>query len=356
MQLGMVGLGRMGEHDRAPARARPRPQDLRPEGRVDRRRRSKSSAAARRAAGVLDDGARGSREAISRSSRRTSSRRHDHRRRNSYFRDDLRRGTDAGASRDPLRRRRRQRRHLGLERGYCLMVGGDEEAVKRLEPVFKTLAPGAATPHAGRTASRRRGEGLPPLRPDGRGPLREDGPQRDRVRPDAGVRRGLNILKHANVGLHAQETDAETTPLRDPDHYKYELDLPAIAEVWRRGSVVSLVAARPHRAGAEELAEPRRHTRPRRGLRRGPLDGAGRGRGGRAGAGARPRRSSTASRRADEAFDGATASCSASSAARIRRAAWRRARSSDRGRLSSSRRTRCSRGSRSGARPIRARS
>ena len=98
---------------------------------------------------------------------------------------------------------------------------------------------------------------------------------------------GLNVLQHANVGLREQEADAETTPLRDPDHYRYELDLAAVTEVWRRGSVVASLAARPDRAGAPRVAVARRVRRPRERLRRGPLDGAGGGRGGRAGAGAR---------------------------------------------------------------------
>ena len=98
---------------------------------------------------------------------------------------------------------------------------------------------------------------------------------------------GFNVLKHANIGLHAQETDAETTPLRDPDLYKYELDIAAISELWRRGSVISswlldLTARRC--TSTPSLDEYAGHVER---LRRGPLDGAGRGRGGRAGAGAR---------------------------------------------------------------------
>jgi len=80
---------------------------------------------------------------------------------------------------------------------------------------------------------------LPALRPERSGPLREDGPQRHRVRPDAAYAEGLNILAHANAGGKHQDIDAETTPLRDPWAYQYDIDLPEVAEVWRRGSVVA---------------------------------------------------------------------------------------------------------------------
>jgi 6-phosphogluconate dehydrogenase len=130
----------------------------------------------------------------------------------------------------------------GLERGYCLMVGGDDEAVARLEPVFEALAPGMDV--AARTAGR---DGDPA--PEEQGWLHcgavgaghfvkmvHNGIEYGLMQSYA---EGLNVLKHANVGLHEQESDAETTPLRDPDHYRYELDIPAIAEVWRRGSVIA---------------------------------------------------------------------------------------------------------------------
>jgi 6-phosphogluconate dehydrogenase len=161
---------------------------------------------------------------------------------NSYYIDDLRHS-------HALRERKIHYVDVGVsggvwgrDRGYCMMVGGDDEAVERLVPVLEALAPGVAA--AGRTAGR---EGDPA--PEEQGWL-HCGP------PGAGhfvkmvhngieyglmqaYAEGLNVLKHANIGLHAQETDAETTPLRNPDHYKYELDVAAIAEVWRRGSVIS---------------------------------------------------------------------------------------------------------------------
>ena len=161
---------------------------------------------------------------------------------NSYYVDDLRRQADlrdkkihyvdAGVSGGVW----------GRERGYCLMVGGDDAAVERLIPVFEALAPGVE--NAPRTPGRK---GRPA--PEEKGWL-HCGP------PGAGhfvkmvhngieyglmqaYGEGLNVLKHANVGLLEQASDAETTPLRDPDHYKYELDIAAIAELWRRGSVIS---------------------------------------------------------------------------------------------------------------------
>jgi 6-phosphogluconate dehydrogenase len=161
---------------------------------------------------------------------------------NSYYVDDLRRSkelreqkihyVDAGVSGGVF----------GLKRGYCLMVGGDDDAVTRLVPVLETLAPGVS--EAPRTPGRT-GDPAPEEKgwlhcgPSGAGhfvKMVHNGIEYGLMQAYA---EGLNVLKHANVGLHAQETDAETTPLREPDHYMYELDLPAIAELWRRGSVIS---------------------------------------------------------------------------------------------------------------------
>jgi len=161
---------------------------------------------------------------------------------NSYYVDDLRRSkamrernihyVDVGVSGGVW----------GRARGYCMMVGGDDEAVGRLVPVFETLAPGTAS--AERTPGRA-GEPTPEEQgwlhcgPSGAGhfvKMVHNGIEYGLMQAYA---EGLNVLKHANIGLHAQETDAETTPLRDPDHYKYELDVAAITEVWRRGSVIS---------------------------------------------------------------------------------------------------------------------
>jgi 6-phosphogluconate dehydrogenase len=161
---------------------------------------------------------------------------------NSYYVDDLRRSgemsargihyVDVGVSGGVF----------GLKRGYCLMIGGDDEAVGRIVPVFEALAPGTAS--ASRTPGR---DGVPTPEEEGWlhcGPsgaghfvkMVHNGIEYGLMQAYA---EGLNVLKHANIGLHAQETDAETTPLRDPDHFKYELDIAAVTEVWRRGSVIS---------------------------------------------------------------------------------------------------------------------
>ena len=161
---------------------------------------------------------------------------------NSYYVDDLRRSgemsargihyVDVGVSGGVF----------GLKRGYCLMIGGDDEAVGRIVPVFEALAPGTAS--ASRTPGRD-GEPTPEEEgwlhcgPSGAGhfvKMVHNGIEYGLMQAYA---EGLNVLKHANIGLHAQETDAETTPLRDPDHFKYELDIAAVTEVWRRGSVIS---------------------------------------------------------------------------------------------------------------------
>jgi 6-phosphogluconate dehydrogenase len=161
---------------------------------------------------------------------------------NSYYVDDLRRSSelrergihfvDVGTSGGVW----------GLNRGYCLMVGGDDEAVERLAPVFEALAPGMEA--AERTPGRD-GDPAPEEQgwlhcgPSGAGhfvKMVHNGIEYGIMQSYA---EGMNVLKHANVGLHEQESDAETTPLRDPAHYRYELDLTAVAEVWRRGSVIS---------------------------------------------------------------------------------------------------------------------
>jgi 6-phosphogluconate dehydrogenase len=161
---------------------------------------------------------------------------------NSYYVDDLRRSADL----------RERGIHFvdvgtsggvwGLRRGYCLMVGGDDEAVARLTPVLEALAPGVES--AERTPGRE-GDPAPEEQgwlhcgPSGAGhfvKMVHNGIEYGLMQAYS---EGLNVLKHANVGLHEQESDAETTPLRDPDHYRYELDLAAVTELWRRGSVIS---------------------------------------------------------------------------------------------------------------------
>ena len=138
------------------------------------------------------------------------------------------------------------------------MVGGDDEAVARLAPVLEALAPGVEAAPADAAAAT--GDPTPEEQgwlhcgPSGAGhfvKMVHNGIEYGLMQAYS---EGLNVLKHANVGLHEQDSDAETTPLRDPDHYRYELDLAAVTEVWRRGSVISLLAARPDRAGAAPVA------------------------------------------------------------------------------------------------------
>jgi len=161
---------------------------------------------------------------------------------NSYYRDDVDRAkrlaprglhyVDCGTSGGVW----------GLERGYCLMIGGERDVVQRLDPVFATLAPGAGslerTPgrekHGG-TAER----GYLHCGPNGAGHFVKMVHNGIEYGLMAAYAEGLNILQHANVGKRRQEADAETTPLRDPQYYQYDLDLADIAEVWRRGSVIA---------------------------------------------------------------------------------------------------------------------
>ena len=161
---------------------------------------------------------------------------------NSYYRDDIVRAkmlslkkvhyVDCGTSGGIL----------GLERGYCLMIGGEPDVVQRLEPLFRTLAPAAAsaakTP--GRESRRSTAElGFLHCGPHGAGHFVKMVHNGIEYGMMAAYAEGMNILKHAGVGKGVREADAETTPLRDPWAYQYDLDLPDIAEVWRRGSVIA---------------------------------------------------------------------------------------------------------------------
>ena len=161
---------------------------------------------------------------------------------NSYYVDDLRRSAEL----------RKRGIHFvdvgtsggvwGLRRGYCLMIGGDDEAVARLAPVFEALAPGveAAERTPGRDGSPTPEEqGWLHCGPSGAGhfvKMVHNGIEYGLMQAYA---EGLNVLKHANVGLHEQASDAETTPLRNPDYYHYEIDLASVTELWRRGSVIA---------------------------------------------------------------------------------------------------------------------
>src|SRR5512139_2131400 len=161
---------------------------------------------------------------------------------NSYYVDDIRRAkelsgrglhyVDVGTSGGVW----------GLTRGYCLMIGGETEVVRRLDPVFRTLAPGrgeiARTPGRepeGGTAE----EGYLHCGPSGAGHFVKMVHNGIEYGLMAAYAEGMGILRAANVGRADHAVDAETTPLRDPEHYRYDLNLGDIAEVWRRGSVVA---------------------------------------------------------------------------------------------------------------------
>jgi 6-phosphogluconate dehydrogenase len=130
----------------------------------------------------------------------------------------------------------------GRERGYCLMIGGDTDAVRRLDPVFAALAPGAGTIErtAGRTGPHSTAErGYLHCGPSGAGHFVKMVHNGIEYALMAAYAEGLNILKHAGVGREDRAADAETAPLEHPEHYQYAIDLAEVAEVWRRGSVVA---------------------------------------------------------------------------------------------------------------------
>jgi 6-phosphogluconate dehydrogenase len=161
---------------------------------------------------------------------------------NSYYVDDIRRGKnlagkgirylDCGTSGGVA----------GLDRGYCLMIGGPAVAVRRLDPVFRALAPGvdAAPRTPGRTGKPDSAEiGYLHCGPSGAGHFVKMVHNGIEYGLMAAYAEGLNILKHADAGLHQREVSAEITPMRDPELYRYQIDIPAVTEVWRRGSVVA---------------------------------------------------------------------------------------------------------------------
>ncbi|PWU03890.1 MAG: 6-phosphogluconate dehydrogenase (decarboxylating) [Terriglobia bacterium] len=130
----------------------------------------------------------------------------------------------------------------GLERGYCQMIGGSREVFQRLDPIFRTLAPGRGS--LARTPGREKASGTAEdgylyCGPSGAGHFVKMVHNGIEYGLMAAFAEGLNILKHANVGKREHAVDAETTPLREPSHYQYDLNLADIAEVWRRGSVIA---------------------------------------------------------------------------------------------------------------------
>ncbi len=130
----------------------------------------------------------------------------------------------------------------GLERGYCHMIGGEPEVVKHLDPIFQSLAPGVGeierTPGAAGKASSAE-QGYLHCGPNGAGHFVKMVHNGIEYGMMAAYAEGFNILRHANIGLQTQTADAETTPLRNPEHYQYDIDTAQVAEVWRRGSVVA---------------------------------------------------------------------------------------------------------------------
>ena len=129
----------------------------------------------------------------------------------------------------------------GLDRGYCQMIGGEDEVVKRLDPIFSVLAPGVGSIERteGRTGEGTTAEhGYLHCGPHGAGHFVKMVHNGIEYGLMAAYAEGLNILHNADAGKHSRETDAETAPLRDPEYYQYDLDLREIAEVWRRGSVI----------------------------------------------------------------------------------------------------------------------
>jgi 6-phosphogluconate dehydrogenase len=160
---------------------------------------------------------------------------------NSYYRDDIHRAAqlkehgihyvDCGTSGGVW----------GRERGFCLMIGGEDAVVSHLDPIFRTIAPGAGTavptPHRTRIDGTAQ-DGYLHCGPSGAGHFVKMVHNGIEYGMMAAIAEGLSIIKHADAGLHEGELDAETTPLRDPWAYQYEIDVAEVAEVWRRGSVV----------------------------------------------------------------------------------------------------------------------
>ena len=161
---------------------------------------------------------------------------------NSYYVDDIRRAralaskgihyVDVGTSGGVW----------GLERGYCMMIGGEKEVVQHLDPIFSTLAPGIGD--ISRTPGREKLDGTAEqgylhCGPNGAGHFVKMVHNGIEYGIMAAYAEGLSVIRSANIGKRLEKIDAETTPLRDPEHYQYDMDLKNIAEVWRRGSVIA---------------------------------------------------------------------------------------------------------------------
>jgi 6-phosphogluconate dehydrogenase len=160
---------------------------------------------------------------------------------NSYYRDDIRRAADAAEKGIDYIDCGTSGGVFGLDRGYCLMIGGPDGAVERLDPIFATLAPGvdAAERTPGRSGDPSPAEqGYLHCGPSGAGHFVKMIHNGIEYGVMAAYAEGLNILRNADVGEQKREADAETAPLEHPEFYKYDLDLRDVAEVWRRGSVI----------------------------------------------------------------------------------------------------------------------
>jgi 6-phosphogluconate dehydrogenase len=161
---------------------------------------------------------------------------------NSYYIDDIQRAKDLASKQIHYVDVGTSGGVWGLERGYCMMIGGEPEAVKRLDPVFSTLAPGIGD--AARTPGREKvggsaEQGYLHCGPNGAGHFVKMVHNGIEYGVMAAYAEGLGVLRSANVGKQQNQIDAETTPLRNPEHYQYDFDLRDVAEVWRRGSVIA---------------------------------------------------------------------------------------------------------------------
>jgi 6-phosphogluconate dehydrogenase len=161
---------------------------------------------------------------------------------NSYYIDDIRRAKELGPKGIHYVDVGTSGGVWGLERGYCMMLGGETQAVKHLDPIFATLAPGRGD--IARTTGRETAGGTAELGylhcgPSGAGHFVKMVHNGIEYGVMAAYAEGLAVLKAANVGKESTVVDAETTPLRDPEHYQYDFNLPDVAEVWRRGSVIA---------------------------------------------------------------------------------------------------------------------
>jgi 6-phosphogluconate dehydrogenase len=161
---------------------------------------------------------------------------------NSYYVDDIRRAKELAPKRIHYVDVGTSGGVWGLERGYCMMIGGPKQAVERLDPIFKTLAPGIGdiprTPKRGKLNGTAE-QGYLHCGPSGAGHFVKMVHNGIEYGIMAAYAEGLAVLRGADIGKRQNEIDAETTPLRDPGYYEYDLALPDIAEVWRRGSVIA---------------------------------------------------------------------------------------------------------------------